>query len=171
MPRRFFRRVSTGYLDKDQPGYLRPFRGILSHPTFFAVNRRSIAGGVWLGVLIGLIPLPAQTVVAIVAAIIMRVNLPLAALCVWVTNPVTLFPIYYFEYQLGTLLLGMPRSPFSIELSLDWLATELVTYWRPLMLGSLITATVVASLCYLTVSLAWRGIVSYRFKRRHQFEP
>ncbi len=168
MPRRFFTKVSSGYLQKEQPWYLRPFRAILAHPTFFAVNRRSIAGGLWLGVLIGLIPLPAQTLIALIIAVLIRVNLPVAALSVWVTNPLTLFPIYLFEYRLGTLILDVPPKPFSIELSWSWLVTELAAYWKPLMLGSVITATVVASLCYLTVSLTWRTIISYRFKRRHQ---
>lgn len=170
MPRRFFRRVSSGYLEKPHPWFLRPFRAILAHPTFFSVSRRSVAGGLWLGLFIGLVPVPAQTLIALMIAIVMRVNLAIAGLTVWITNPLTMFPIYYTEYRLGTLILDIPQKPFTIDLSWEWLTTSLVTYWKPLMIGSLITATVFASLSYVAVSVTWRGVVWYRFKRRHQLD-
>jgi len=168
MPRRFFRRVSGGYLKKQQPWFLRPFQAILAHPAFFAVTRRSVVGALWLGLFIGLLPLPAQTLTALLIALVMRVNLPIAGLSVWVTNPVTVFPIFYWEYRLGTFILDIPKKPFSIDLSWEWFTTGLVTYWKPMMLGSLITATVLSSAVYVAVSVTWRWVVANRFRRRHR---
>lgn len=169
MPRRFFRRISTGIVDKgdNQPWYLHPFRALLSHPQFFSVDRRSVAGAVWIGLLIGLLPVPGQTLIVILLALMLRVNLPVAALFIWVTNPLSIGPIFYTEYRLGALLLDVPVRPFAIELSWQWLTGQLLQVWKPLLLGSMITATVIASLAYLAVSVSWRVVVGYRYRRRH----
>ena len=116
---------------------------------------------------IALWPVPGQTVIALFAAFFMRVNLPLAAITTWITNPVTMVPFFYWEYRLGTLILDMPAESFHIELSWEWLTGGLLTIWKPLLLGSFIAATVVASLVYVGISISWRWIVAYRYKRRH----
>jgi len=168
MPRKFFRRVSAGYLPKGQerPWYLRPFGVLLDHPVLFAINRRSVAGAVWVGLLVGLLPLPAQTLIALLLAMVLRVNLPIAALMVWVTNPISMVPIFYTEYRLGTLILNTPLKNFDIDLSWDWLTNEAVAFWKPLLLGSFIMAAIIASLGYVAISVTWRLIVAYRYKKR-----
>lgn len=169
MPRRFFRRISAEFpRDREYPWYLRPLEVLLRHPTFFAVSRRSVTGAVWLGLFIALLPIPAQTVLAPLAAILFRVNLPVAFAAVLLTNPVTWVPVYFFEYRLGVLILELPPQAFSIELSWRWLFEELPRYWRPLLLGSVVTATVVASTAYVFVSVAWRMAVTARYRRRRR---
>jgi uncharacterized protein (DUF2062 family) len=168
MPRRFFRRVSNGYLRNDRPWYLKPFDALIAHPAYFAPSRRSIAGAIWTGIFVALLPLPGQTAIALLAALVLRVNLPVAAIATWITNPVTIVPIFYWEYSLGTVILQMAPQPFAIDLSWDWVTNGFVAIWKPLMLGSFITATLVASTAYVVVSIVWRSMVAYRFKRRHK---
>lgn len=171
MPRRFFRRISQEFpREKEYPWYLRPFQVLLRHPTFFAVSRRSVAGAAWLGLFVALLPIPAQTVLAPLAAILFRVNLPVAFAAVLITNPITWVPIYFFEYRLGLLILDLPPQAFDIELSWRWVVDDLPRYWRPLFLGSLVTATVVASTAYVFVSVAWRLAVNARYRRRQRRE-
>jgi uncharacterized protein (DUF2062 family) len=167
MPRRFFRRISDGYLRNDRPWYLKPFDALTSHPTYFAPTRRGIAGAIWVGVFVALLPIPGQTLVALLAALALRVNLPLAAIATWVTNPITIVPIFYWEYSLGTVILQLPPQPFDIELSWNWVTDGFIGIWKPLMLGSFITATLVSSMVYIGISVTWRWMVAYRFKRRH----
>ena len=167
MPRRFFRRISAEFpRDRKYPWYMRPFEVLLRHPSFFAVSRRSITGAVWLGLFIALLPLPLQSIIAVLAAISFRVNLPVAVAAVFITNPVTWVPVYFFEYRLGLLILELPPQAFSIEMSWRWVLEELPGYWRPLLLGSIVTATVVASTAYVFVSVAWRLAVAARYRRR-----
>lgn len=168
MPRRFFRRVSSGYLRKQRPWYIRPFDAILAHPTFLSVSRRSVAGAVWVGLFVALLPLPGQTLIAIVAALFLRVNVPIAALTTWVTNPVTMAPLFYWAYTLGRLILDLPPINFAIELSWEWVTSGFLAIWKPLLLGCFISATVVASLGYVSVSVAWRLIVAARYRARHK---
>jgi uncharacterized protein (DUF2062 family) len=167
MPRRFFRRVSGGYLRNERPWYLKPFQAILAHPTFFSVTRRSVAGAIWIGVFIALLPLPGQTIIALAIALLLRVNIPIAGLTTWITNPVTMVPIFYSEYSLGALILDLPLEDFDIDLSWDWVTSGFLAVWKPLILGSLISAAVVSALCYVIVSGVWRIIIAYRYKRRH----
>jgi uncharacterized protein (DUF2062 family) len=167
MLRHFFRQVSNNYRQKgEQPWYLRPFKALLAHPTFFSVSRRSVCGALWVGLFIGLLPLPGQTIIAPLVALLLRVNLPVAIVAVWITNPLTMLPIFYSEYRLGCLILDLPIQPFDINLSWDWLAQELTDKWRPLLLGSFITATLTASIAYVAVSVLWRTLVTIRYRRR-----
>jgi len=140
---------------------------MLAHPTFFSVSRRSVAGAIWIGVFIALIPLPGQTLIALLAAMALRVNLPVAGITTWITNPITMVPFFYWEYGLGTLILDLPIENFDIDLSLHWVTSGFLNIWKPLLLGSFIAATIVASLTYVVISVTWRLIVAYRYKRRH----
>ncbi len=167
MPRRFFRRVSRSYLRKERPWYLKPFDALFAHPTFFLVSRRSIAGAIWIGLFVALMPLPGQTALGLLAALVMRVNVPIAAVTTWVTNPVTIGPIFYSAYSLGRLILDIPPQPFAIELSWDWVTSNFIAIGKPLLLGSFISATIVASTGYVFVSVLWRLMVAARFRRRH----
>jgi uncharacterized protein (DUF2062 family) len=167
MPRRFFRRVSGGYLRNERPWFLKPFQAILSHPTFFSVSRRSVAGAIWIGVFIAMLPLPGQTLIALALALLLRVNLPIAGLATWVTNPVTMGPIFFYEYNLGALMLDIPSEDFDIELSWEWVTSGFISIWKPLLLGSLISATIISAVSYIVVSATWRLVIAYRYKRRH----
>lgn len=167
MPRRFFRRVSRSYLRKEKPWYLKPFDVLFTHPTFLSVSRRSVSGAIWIGLFIGLLPIAGQTLFALLLALLLRVNLPIAALATWITNPLTMGPIFYSSYSLGRLILDLPQQPFNLELSWDWVSTNFFVIGKPLLLGSFITATIIASTAYVLVSVIWRVTVAARFRRRH----
>ena len=168
MPRRFFRRVSSNYWRKERPWVLRPFDALLAHPTFLSVSRRSIAGAVWVGLFTAFMPLPGQTLIAFFAALALRVNVPIAAVTTWITNPVTMYGIFYWAYSLGRLILDIPPSSFDFELSWDWVTGGLVAIWKPLLLGCFIAGTIVASIGYVAVSVTWRLVVAARYRARHQ---
>ena len=54
-----------------------------------------------MGLFIAFMPIPGHMIVAIMAALLLRVNIPVAAMAVWVTNPLTVVPIFYLAYRLG----------------------------------------------------------------------
>ncbi len=58
--------------------------------------------------MIGLLPIPGQTILAVLGALLLRVNLPVAAISVWITNPITFAPIFYLAYKIGAALLDLP---------------------------------------------------------------
>jgi uncharacterized protein (DUF2062 family) len=168
MPRRFFTNISTRFRKKrDHPWYLKPFEYVLAHPVYFATTRRAVAGGLWIGLFVGLLPIPGQTLVVVLGALLMRVNVPVAAITIWISNPVTFVPIFYLAYQLGALLLNIPTEPLPPEPTLAWVTQELALRWRPLAFGSLIIALSVSSMAYLLVSAVWHVSTINRYRRRH----
>lgn len=166
MPRRFFSRLSRRFdPNKQRAWYLKPFSFLLTHPVYFSAGRRAVSGGMAVGVFIGLLPILGQTAVAIFAALMLRVNLPLAAVAVWISNPVTFIPIFYFAYRIGAAILNIPPVGLPTEDTWwDWVLLHL----RPLSYGSLLIATSAASVTYLTVSTLWHVLTVQRYRQRHK---
>jgi len=170
MPRKFFRRLSAPYRGNQENSawYLRPFRVLLTHPVYFSINRRSVTGGLALGVFVGVLPFLGHTPVVVVAALLLRVNLPVAVVATWVANPLTYGPIFYGEYVLGTYLLGDPPTTLSLDLPWQQLAIALGGAWRPLWLGAIVAATLAAGTAYLLSNAAWRLMTRWRLRRREE---
>lgn len=82
--------------------FVEPFVSSKSPPWFDA-------RGVALGLFIGFgIPLGAQMVCLGLLRLVMRFNIVIAFAFTWVNNPLSLLPMYYGYYVLGSLLLGKP---------------------------------------------------------------
>jgi len=80
-----------------------------------------IARGVALGTLIGMTPtVGIQMTLAVIFAAISRANRLAAVALVWLSNPVTIVPIYWFDYWFGGLIL---RPFINIE-PLTWADIE-----------------------------------------------
>ncbi len=151
MPKRIFRK----YLPK--PERLREHKSlsflgeVLSDPNLWHINRRSLAGAAVIGIFAGLLPIPLQMGLAAVLAVRFHCNLPLSVMLVWISNPVTYVPIFYFNYRIGAWLLGMP--PHSDQaITVAWFVEQLVPLW----LGSTLCALVFGGAAYVTVKVAWR---------------
>ena len=134
---------------------LRALAPHLANPKLWQWSRRGVAAGVALGLFIGLLIPVAQILIAAAAAVLLRVNLPIAAACTLITNPLTFPPIYYAAYQLGVWVTG---SSAAVNFSL----TDPVALWEnlgaiglPLFTGLGITATCTALVSYFLVSQLW----------------
>jgi len=85
---------------------------------------------------------------------------------VWVSNPFTIPPMFYFAYKVGAWILGIPVRELHFVLSWQWLAHEIAVLWKPLLLGSVICGAVLAVLGNIAVRLLWRWWVSAHWRRR-----
>lgn len=168
MPRRYLRRISRQFRRNHTAWYLRPFSAALRHPMYFAVNRRSVTGALAIGVFISMLPVPGHTPIAVAIALLLGVNLGVAALAAWVNSPLTLVPVFYFEYRLGAWLLRLPSRAWPDTVSWDWLQAQIGLIWKPLFLGALITATLASGLVYLGVNALWRWSSGRRLDRRRR---
>lgn len=123
-----------------------------------------------VGLFAAFIPLPFQMVLAAALAIPFRVNIPISVGLVWLTNPVTMPPVFYASYKLGAWILGAPmHPPVSFEISWDWMMQELQLIWQPFLLGSLLLAAMSAVLGNLVVRLLWRlHVLRYLRKKRRR---
>jgi uncharacterized protein len=138
----------------------------LRAPDLWHMNRRSVAGAFAVGLFVAFLPIPMQMLAAAAIAILVRVNLPVSVLLVWVSNPLTIPPIAYTAYTIGRWILDEPRRSFRVELSMDWFTGELLTIWKPLVTGSLVLAVVASVIGYVTIRMVWRLSVVERVKVR-----
>jgi hypothetical protein len=77
--------------------------------------------------------------------------------------------MYFFAYRLGAWLLGVPRKPFAIEMSFEWVTHTFVNIWQPMLLGCLLLGTASALLAYVTLDIVWRSSIGqYKTRKRKQ---
>ncbi len=166
MPRRQLRRISRQYRKNQSAWYLRPFAAVLHHPRYFAVNRRSVSMALAIGVFVSMLPAPGHTPLAVLIALALGVNIGVAAIGAWVNTPLTMIPVFWFEYRLGAWLLGIPVQDWPDEVSWQWLQTQLGLLWKPLFAGAALTASVTAALVYFGVSALWRWSAGRKLRQR-----
>lgn len=182
--RRLMRRLPTAESLQDKR-FLKPFAPYLHHHFLWQFNRRTVAGGVAVGLFFGILVPFAQIFLAAIAAILLRVNLPVAAFSTLVSNPLTFPPIYYLAYRLGDLLTGSEPVPSETAMEAEvehaiavqqgavegWIP-QLVEWLHsvglPLMTGLSVLAASAAIMGYIGVSALWRLSVRLSWKRRKQ---
>jgi uncharacterized protein (DUF2062 family) len=120
-----------------------------------------IARGVAVGVFAGCFPLfGMQTPISIVLALLLRGHKLCAAVCTWISNPLTYVPIYWLNFQIGRSLLRSSHDAPSQWNSLDVFLDETGELFADLLVGSLVTGTLLSLASYIgTVRLvkAWRA--------------
>jgi hypothetical protein len=145
--------------------WLRVLAPYLADTKLWHWSRRGVAAGVATGLFIGLLIPVAQILLAAVAAVVLRANIPVAAAATFITNPLTVPPIYYAAYHLGAWATGAP-VPAALSLadpSSIW--ENLGTIGLPLLAGLGIAATLLALSSYLLITQAWAWRVAA--KRRN----
>ena len=162
MPRKFFQRFLPNPQTIKENKVLQIFGDWLHEPNLWHLSRRSVAGAFAVVLFFAWVPVPFQMFLAAGAAIWLRTNLPLSIALVWITNPVTITPMFYFAYVVGTWIVGEPATDFNFELTMEWLLNELSGIWLPFLAGCFTLASISSLIGYLTVEGTWRYIVLKR---------
>lgn len=172
--RRFFREHLPDHDSIRRHRWLRPIQHWLHHPNLWHLHRRSVAGGVAIGLFCGLIPGPLQMISAALVAILLRVNLPVALFTTLYTNPFTIVPLYLLAYEIGIWVSGssnriavpaFPELHWSDAFTQVW--AWLMVLGKPLLIGLPLLAVGLAIIGYVTVRLFWRLFVVLKWRRRH----
>jgi len=169
MPRRFFRKFAFKRQQFGERWFLTPFRHLLHDHRLWGIRRKNVVPAVAVGAFFAFLPFPGHPVWASLVALAIRVNIPIAALTTFISNPLTMGPMYFFAYRLGAWLLGVERVPFRMELSIDWLTTTFVNIWQPMLLGCMILGSTAALLSYAVLDVLWRSSLgTYKSRKRRQ---
>lgn len=166
MPKRFIQKISPDPEMLKQHKHLRFLGARLHNANLWHLNRRSISGAVALGIFCAFIPVPFQMVIAAAGAILFHVNLPISVLMVWLSNPITMPPMFYGCYLLGAWILQVPEKQFDFELSWRWLSESLAATWEPFLLGCLVAGIVLSLIGYFSMRLVWRIIMIRKWNSR-----
>lgn len=178
MPKKFFRKYvpsPESLLAKPWAQRLRPWLG---HHNLWHLHRRSVAGGVAVGMFTGLFPAPLQMLSAALFSTVLRVNLPVAVFTTFYTNPFTIVPLYILAYKIGAVATGhggeaLPSFEFNwqggnwlgaLPAFLEWVATLGV----PLIVGLLLLGCALAPASYFLVRGLWRLHVMWAWRQRRR---
>lgn len=151
---------------------LRPFAPHLAKSSLWRMTRRSVPRGVAIGLFVAVIIPVMHTVFAALLAIPARANVAIAAAVTLIVNPLTIPPMYYAAYRIGSwelhhdtpLVNAAAAERFSSELSrmLFWVHEAS----GPIAVGVLTIAVAAALIGYLATSLGWRIWTGSRWQER-----
>ena len=134
----------------------------LHDPNLWHLNRRSVSMAFAVGLFCAWIPTPGQMAIAAIGAFYFRGNLPISVGLVWITNPVTMPPLFYFAYLVGLSVLNLPAASFS----LDAILSGDILY--PFLTGCLIIGIVCSSAGYFGIDYFWRYHATKKWATRKQ---
>jgi uncharacterized protein (DUF2062 family) len=166
MARKLIRRYLPELSRIRQHRPLRVLERFLHDPNIWHLNRYSASGAVAVGLFIAFMPIPFQMVSAAALAIMLRLNLPLAVATVWVTNPFTMTPLFYFCYKVGAWIMGSIDQELTFAWSWEWFRKGLVKVWEPFLLGCSVVGSLSALAGYFGVRALWRWHVITQWERR-----
>ncbi|MEE4240856.1 MAG: DUF2062 domain-containing protein [Desulfopila sp.] len=170
---------------KNRRTYLIRLRPILRWIIKLRSSPRAIAGGLGVGTFVAFTPtIGIQLILAVLLATLFNMNRPAAMIPVWITNPVTVAPIYTFNYWLGSRVWeGPPLSEVSsLFVSIGRTMAHL-EFWNvkdqflavvqiskeifiPLLLGSIAIGVVTGLLVYTFTLSLLRIFFTRRIQRR-----
>lgn len=178
MPRKFFRKYLPTAASVRENRLVAMFGSLLHHPNLWHLNRDSVAGAVAIGLFAGLVPGPLQMLAALLLAIPLRRNLPVALLVTFYSNPFTIVPLYLLAYGYGSLLLGRSGGGARIEpFEMDWgnfldsmgrMLDWTLSLGEPLLVGLVALGVTLAAFGYAAVQLGWRTYVVLAWRARRE---
>jgi uncharacterized protein (DUF2062 family) len=124
-------------------------------------DRRTLARGVAVGVFVGLSPTVGfQTLLMLLGCVALRANFPIAFLVSWVSNPLTMAPLYLGFNQLGEAVFhGATGTPTMAGETNGWIEIGYLVF------GSLVIALPLAVVSYALVLTVWRAVILRRRRR------
>lgn len=158
--------------------FLSLFGRWLLHPALWRLSRRTVAGGMAVGLLCGLIPGPFQMIAAGLLAVLMRWNAPVAMAVTFYTNPFTIIPIYLLAYRLGLVIIepGEPLDRAAItppDFDITQMGDSFAALWQwmvslgwPLALGLVALGVILAVAGYFIVWFGWSWSLIWARRRR-----
>ena len=169
MPRKYLRKVLPN------ADHIRKIWGMswvehwIRNQNLWHINRRSISLGTAVGLFCAFLPIPVQTPLAAVVAVLVHANLPLSVILVWISNPFTIIPLYGSAYVVGAHILGEDVSTLT-QFTASAIGHNLAALW----VGCLLFSTVSALLGWLAVRGYWNWYVrsswAARKRERHNLK-
>ncbi|MBI5450777.1 MAG: DUF2062 domain-containing protein [Gammaproteobacteria bacterium] len=168
MPKKLLKRLIPDQTRLRNHQVLSRFGTLLHHPNLWHMNRHSVPGSIAIGLFIAFLPLPFHMLLAAALAVMLRVNIPLAVATVWINNPVTIAPVFYFAYHAGAWIMQIAPHDVPFEMTFNWLTTTFARIWQPFLIGCLLLSLVSAILGYLLVRALWVWQIRRSWQQRRQ---
>ncbi len=167
MPRQLLKKIVPHARTFERHWFLRAFSSHFTDPRLWSLQRRGVTAAFGAGLAICFMPLPVHTPLALLVAVVWRLNIPTVVATTWLVNPFTMVPIYYAAYRVGAEITGHAPHAFGFKLSWGWVEHGLGPMWEPFLVGCLACAILCGVLGWLGLELLWRWrVVSRRYRVR-----
>ncbi len=168
MDRRFIKRFIPTPERIREIRALRFLGRVVHEPNLWHINRHSVSRAFMLGVFWCFVPMPFQSIPAAITAIWFNANLPLTIIVLWISNPLTMGPMLYASYVVGTWVLGTSPETTEFKMEWAWISERLVEVGIPMYIGALLMAVAFSTLTYLVIQYLWRRRVRKLWHRREE---
>ncbi len=123
------------------------------------------ARGIAVGVFSGCFPFFGfQTLIGIALAKLCKGNLLLAGVATWISNPFTYLPLFWLNYQVGELFLGVRKETHNIpDLSQEEIINQGLTFSSRILIGSSIVGLLLGSIFGIIFYVLFRRIRIKKF--------
>ncbi|MCK5120775.1 MAG: DUF2062 domain-containing protein [Methylococcales bacterium] len=138
----------------------------LHEPNLWHLNRKSVSLAFAIGLFAAWIPTPGQMAIAAVAAFYFSANLPISVALVWITNPLTMPPMFYFAYTIGLWLLGESSPGADFEFTVESIMSNLGDIGGPFLFGCLILGIISSTIGYFGIRLYWQYAINKQWNAR-----
>jgi len=136
---------------------------------YWAGDKKSFARAGFIGSFSMMLPIPFQMVLGSVGAYYFRANIPLATALAWITNPLTMWPIWYGGYVFGTWVLGTPdlfAASAHITIGSElWFDEVFPLIWKPFYIGNMLLGTIIGTLMYVSIAYFKLSMVTSFLRR------
>ena len=149
-----------------------------NHPRLWQLNRHGVALGLAIGLFFGFLIPFFQIPFAAFVAVWLRANLLVTVVSTLISNPFTYAPIYFFAYQVGSLLIGETQVvdaqntghgdnlPDNLDTDFYAVVVHFFSLGKPLFVGLGTLAVVAGAVAYVGVLLIWRLIILIEWNHR-----
>jgi hypothetical protein len=170
MPKRLIKKYFPDRKTIKEHKHLKVFGDLLHNQNLWHLNRRSFAGAIAVGLFVAFIPLPTQMIIAAAIAIVLRVNLPVSVATVWITNPITMPPMFFAAYWLGAWVMDIPMDTDGFLFTLESIMESISVNWKPFLLGCFLLGCASSALGYVLARGLWRLLIikKWRLKKENK---
>ena len=156
MKRRYLRMVRKAYRYLRHPHIRkRPWLVALTRPLFernlWHPCRNSVAGGISIGLFCAMLPIPFQMLIAALASVRAKANIPIAMAICWVTNPLTQGPIWLSQERLGDWIRSKSDNPVLHIMDVEKTVFGVTLNMASFTVGFLAMAIILSILAYPVV--------------------
>ena len=155
MKKRYLKMVRRAYRYLRHPRIKKyPWLVAITKPLFDRILwqpcRRTVAGGLSIGLFCAMLPIPFQTLLAALACMRARVNIPIAMATCWISNPITHPPLIVLQLNLGNWIrekVNIPL-PFDNPMHIKFLGLNITGSPADFVTGFLIMGAALSILAY-----------------------
>lgn len=176
MAKHFFQSWLPSPEKVSQLKFIKVFGQRAFNPVLWYVNRRSISLAVLIGTFWGILPVPFHSVFIVLTVLLIEANLPLSLTLAWLSNPLTVVPILYLGFWLGSRIFQVNMIDQDMLLGVF----HQILHWaehfgqghidfhlaKILLAGLMLEALLGAILLYLLTRILWRWSVIRKWNKR-----